>query len=185
TEEVSEPEAEATEQVETAEEPQEAEEVSTKRVIAMPSVRKYAREQGVNIQEVDGSGKHGRVLAEDIDKFLSGDIDGADVSADDVVESTDVTAEEQPVIPEGAFPETREKIRGIRKVISDAMVNSKTRAPHVTLLDEIDVTALVEHRAAFKDRSEEHTSELQSRFDLVCRLLLEKKNKNKHEYKHE
>src|SRR5699024_7678453 len=29
------------------------------------------------------------------------------------------------------------------------------------------------------DRSEEHTSELQSRFDLVCRLLLEKKNKNK------
>src|SRR5699024_11783589 len=30
-----------------------------------------------------------------------------------------------------------------------------------------------------KDRSEEHTSELQSRFDLVCRLLLEKRNKNK------
>src|SRR5438067_5827858 len=29
-------------------------------------------------------------------------------------------------------------------------------------------------------RSEEHTSELQSRFDLVCRLLLEKKKKNKH-----
>src|SRR5438067_4965843 len=32
---------------------------------------------------------------------------------------------------------------------------------------------------ACKARSEEHTSELQSRFDLVCRLLLEKKNKNK------
>src|SRR5438067_3091200 len=31
------------------------------------------------------------------------------------------------------------------------------------------------------DRSEEHTSELQSRFDLVCRLLLEKKKKNKNE----
>src|SRR5437868_13181397 len=30
-------------------------------------------------------------------------------------------------------------------------------------------------------RSEEHTSELQSRFDLVCRLLLEKKNKNSHD----
>src|SRR5207249_6508844 len=30
----------------------------------------------------------------------------------------------------------------------------------------------------WKDRSEEHTSELQSRFDLVCRLLLEKKKKN-------
>src|SRR5699024_11761672 len=31
-----------------------------------------------------------------------------------------------------------------------------------------------------KDRSEEHTSELQSRFDLVCRLLLEKKNTHQH-----
>src|SRR5438067_9132522 len=35
----------------------------------------------------------------------------------------------------------------------------------------------------FRVRSEEHTSELQSRFDLVCRLLLEKKKKKKHENK--
>src|SRR5699024_12003100 len=34
--------------------------------------------------------------------------------------------------------------------------------------------------ADFDTRSEEHTSELQSRFDLVCRLLLEKKKKNEH-----
>src|SRR5699024_3763704 len=38
-----------------------------KLVIAMPSVRKYAREQGVSIQQVTGSGKNGRVLKEDID----------------------------------------------------------------------------------------------------------------------
>src|SRR5699024_5537920 len=44
-----------------------------KRVIAMPSVRKYAREQDVNIQEVTGSGKNGRVLKEDVDAFVSGD----------------------------------------------------------------------------------------------------------------
>src|SRR5579885_3766144 len=35
-------------------------------------------------------------------------------------------------------------------------------------------------RASPRSRSEEHTSELQSRFDLVCRLLLEKKNKKRH-----
>src|SRR5207249_5504278 len=35
---------------------------------------------------------------------------------------------------------------------------------------------------SINDRSEEHTSELQSRFDLVCRLLLEKKNKNKYNF---
>src|SRR5438874_9327333 len=37
------------------------------------------------------------------------------------------------------------------------------------------------HLAAQRHRSEEHTSELQSRRDLVCRLLLEKKNKEKHQ----
>src|SRR5207249_12081959 len=41
------------------------------------------------------------------------------------------------------------------------------------------------HSAIARRRSEEHTSELQSRFDLVCRLLLEKKKKKKNEQKHE
>src|SRR5690625_2587132 len=114
TEEVSEPEAEVIEQVETVEkEVKETEEVSTKRVIAMPSVRKYARDQGVNIQEINGTGKNGRVLIEDIDQFIAGDDVVADTSADEV----DVATEEQPVIPEGAFPETREKIRGDRKSV--------------------------------------------------------------------
>src|SRR5699024_11896915 len=40
-------------------------------------------------------------------------------------------------------------------------------------LEEVRVAG--QHRRAVEDRSEEHTSELQSRFDLVCRLLLEKK----------
>ena len=43
------------------------------RVIAMPSVRKFARENEVNIADVNGSGKNGRVLKEDIEAFLSGD----------------------------------------------------------------------------------------------------------------
>ena len=38
----------------------------------MPSVRKYAREKGVEIQQVAGSGKNGRVLKEDIESFLNG-----------------------------------------------------------------------------------------------------------------
>ncbi len=42
------------------------------RIIAMPSVRKYAREQGVTISKVSGSGKNGRVLKEDIDAYASG-----------------------------------------------------------------------------------------------------------------
>src|SRR5437868_12714098 len=41
------------------------------------------------------------------------------------------------------------------------------------------LVAQLQHHALRDKRSEEHTSELQSRFDLVCRLLLEKKKKNK------
>ena len=51
--------------------PQVEEQPATKRVIAMPSVRKYAREKGVNISEVTGSGDNGRVLKADIDAFVS------------------------------------------------------------------------------------------------------------------
>src|SRR5699024_951581 len=51
----------------------------------------------------------------------------------------------------GTYPETREKMSGIRKAIAKAMVNSKTKAPHVTLLDEVDVTELVAHRKRFKE----------------------------------
>ena len=49
------------------------------------------------------------------------------------------------------YPETREKMSGIRKAIAKAMVNSKHTAPHVTLMDEIDVTKLVAHRKKFKE----------------------------------
>uniref|UniRef100_UPI00003FF224 DIHYDROLIPOYLLYSINE-RESIDUE ACETYLTRANSFERASE COMPONENT OF PYRUVATE DEHYDROGENASE n=1 Tax=Geobacillus stearothermophilus TaxID=1422 RepID=UPI00003FF224 len=50
----------------------EAEAGPNRRVIAMPSVRKYAREKGVDIRLVQGTGKNGRVLKEDIDAFLAG-----------------------------------------------------------------------------------------------------------------
>ena len=49
------------------------EEVDENRQIkAMPSVRKYAREKGVNIKAVAGSGKNGRITKEDIDNHLNG-----------------------------------------------------------------------------------------------------------------
>jgi len=128
----------------------------SRRVIAMPSVRKYAREKGVDIRQVSGSGNNGRVLKGDIDAFLSG---GAPVTAETQAEVTVETVESKqeetkaaaPVIPQGQYPETREKMSGIRKAIAKAMVNSKHTAPHVTLMDEIDVTKLVAHRKKFKE----------------------------------
>ncbi|EQB36563.1 MULTISPECIES: dihydrolipoamide acetyltransferase family protein [Virgibacillus] len=120
-----------------------------KRVIAMPSVRKYARDNEVNISEVTGSGKNGRILKEDIDSFKNGGQATTETS-----EATEEKAEPKKgttaPVSEGDFPESREAMSGIRKSIAKAMVNSKTKAPHVTLLDEVDVTDLVAHRKKFK-----------------------------------
>lgn len=139
----------------------EAEADPNRRVIAMPSVRKYAREKGVDIRLVSGSGKNDRVMKEDIDAFLNGP------STTETVETTSPAKEETkaaaaaaPVIPEGEYPETREKMSGIRKAIAKAMVNSKHTAPHVTLMDEVDVEKLVAHRKKFKDVAAEKNIKL-------------------------
>ncbi|RSK26870.1 2-oxo acid dehydrogenase subunit E2 [Bacillus sp. HMF5848] len=159
------PEQEAQANQPTVEEaPSHNEEVDeTTRVIAMPSVRKYAREKKVDIRKVKGSGKNGRIIKDDVDSYLSGGIVEAPQAATSTkeAETTTVAAEKetkqetkQPAkqpIPAGQYPETREKMSGIRKAIAKAMVNSKQTAPHVTLMDEIDVTKLVTHRKKFKE----------------------------------
>jgi pyruvate dehydrogenase E2 component (dihydrolipoamide acetyltransferase) len=125
-----------------------------RRIVAMPSVRKYAREKGIDIRQVAGSGKNGRILKDDIDSFMSGGTTAAAPQAEQV-QTTETGAAPKAAaaqaIPEGQYPETREKMSGIRKAIAKAMVNSKHTAPHVTLMDEVDVAKLVAHRKKFKE----------------------------------
>lgn len=133
-----------------------------KRVKAMPSVRKYARENGVNIKAVAASGKNGRTTKEDIDAYLNGDASAASTeSAPETAEETSASAAQSaPVSSEGEFPETTEKIPAMRKAIAKAMVNSKHTAPHVTLMDEIDVQELWDHRKKFKEVAAEQGTKL-------------------------
>lgn len=135
------------------------------RVIAMPSVRKFARENEVSIAEVTGSGKNGRILKEDIEAFLSGDQPSAveeevETTSDVEVEQAAKSSAPAPVTLEGDFPETREKLSPMRKAIAKAMVHSKHTAPHVTLMDEVDVTELVAHRKKFKEIAAEKNIKL-------------------------
>ncbi|RID87635.1 2-oxo acid dehydrogenase subunit E2 [Peribacillus asahii] len=157
TEDVSKAEAEtqATTEVVQESSPAPAADVdSSRRIIAMPSVRKYAREQGVNIRLVTGSGDNGRIMKEDIMAYINGqtapqeETEQAEASQQ---QETETTVAETVVIPEGQYPETREKVSAMRKAIAKAMVKSKQTAPHVTLMDEVDVTQLVAHRKKFKE----------------------------------
>ena len=108
-----------------------------KLVLAMPSVRQYAREKGVDITAVVPTGKGGRITREDIDNF-----GGAPVATP--------AAPAKPFVG-SAEREERVKLTPMRKAISKAMVNSKHTAPHVTLHDQVEVSKLWDHRKKFKD----------------------------------
>ncbi|UBH23140.1 2-oxo acid dehydrogenase subunit E2 [Macrococcus armenti] len=133
-----------------------------RRVIAMPSVRKLARDKGVNIKAVQGTGKNGRVLKDDVLAYM----DGGQAQAEAQTEAPKAEAQEAPkaaqpiAAPEGDFPETREKIPAMRRAIAKAMVNSKHTAPHVTLMDEVEVQALWDHRKKFKEVAAEQGTKL-------------------------
>lgn len=131
-------------------------------VKAMPSVRQYARDKGVDIEEVPATGKHGRTLVEDIDAFLAGDTASA---AKDDSESTEKAAASTSQAQAQAAPapgerETPEKMTGMRKAIARAMETSTSEIPSFTLFDELDASKLVDHRNQYKNIAKEQDTKL-------------------------
>lgn len=130
-------------------------------VHAMPSVRKLARELDVDLSRVQGTGKRGRVLAEDVKKYANGP---SSTQKDGLEESTSVpdSAKELQQHTRVSVQEREERIplRGIRRTIAKAMVQSKHTAPHVTIMDEVDVQELVSLREAAKGLAAERNTRL-------------------------
>jgi 2-oxoisovalerate dehydrogenase E2 component (dihydrolipoyl transacylase) len=103
---------------------------------ASPAVRNRARDLGVDLTFVPGSGPAGRVTHEDLDGFIArgGQVPAAAPSGGG---STYARVE-------GA---TEVRIIGLRRKIAEKMAESVRRIPHITYVEEIDVTALEELRA--------------------------------------
>jgi len=99
------------------------------RPLASPAVRLRAREAGIDLRQVPGTGPAGRVTHEDLDAFAAR---GAAVVVAGLQEKTGV--EEIKVI-------------GLRRRIAEKMALAKSRIPHITYVEEVDVTALEELRA--------------------------------------
>ncbi|MGU3473286.1 dihydrolipoamide acetyltransferase family protein [Paenibacillus sp. D51F] len=141
-----------------AAQPAKAEGAAKGSVLATPSVRKFAREKGVDITAVQGSGKNGKVTREDVEQFAAGGGKSAPAAAADnaaVAAKGAGEAKAAPVASQGGDrPEERLPFKGIRKIIAGAMAKSAYTAPHVTLMDEVDVTALVELRQKAKPVAE-------------------------------
>lgn len=110
---------------------------STK-ALATPAARKLARDLGVDINTVTGSGAHGRVMKEDI-IAASGSASTQTVAAPKVSISKEGNVE---VVP----------ITKLRKAIVSAMTRSKQIIPHTVLINELEVDQLVELRQSLKNQ---------------------------------
>ncbi|GAB6932798.1 dihydrolipoamide acetyltransferase family protein [Calditerricola satsumensis] len=162
--------AQAVAQTEAAPAPA-AEAGGRKRVLATPAVRKFAREKGVDIRLVPGTGPGGRVTKEDILRYLEGGAQAAQAEPAAPAAKPQVAAEAPVEHAPGAQPapsvqpaaaaapgervEERVPLKGIRKVIAEAMVKSMYTAPHVTVMDEVEVSKLVALRERAKAIGEE------------------------------
>jgi 2-oxoisovalerate dehydrogenase E2 component (dihydrolipoyl transacylase) len=97
--------------------------------LASPAVRLRARESGIDLRQIAGSGPAGRVTHEDLDGFLKG-------------------GSAKPGAASLLRNETVEQIKivGLRRRIAEKMQIAKARIPHITYVEEIDVTALEDLR---------------------------------------
>lgn len=98
----------------------------TDRPLAAPAVRAFAREHGVDLRFVKGSGPAGRVLREDVDAYVAS-AGHAGLPSSGLVPNT--TVEEI-------------KIVGLRRKIAQRMQDTKRRIPHFSYIEEVDVTDL-------------------------------------------
>ncbi len=121
-----EPRAAAAPPVESEPEEQRTAASDSQRVITSPAIRRRAKEAGVDLTEVSGSGPGGRILRKDFDLFLKARAAGTSYAA-------------------AATPSKRVeeiKIIGVRRMIAERMAAAKREIPHFAYVEEIDITEL-------------------------------------------
>lgn len=114
-----------------------------KKILATPVARALARDLGIDINSVSGSGPAGRVMKEDIYKYKK------QVTIPSVEEeSSEINQIEY------------ENLSQIRKTIAKNMVISKQTAPHMTIIDEVEISELIKIRNQYKDQFKENGTKL-------------------------
>ena len=113
---------------------------------ASPKARKFARELGVDIAQVEGTEKDGRVIEDDIKKFVLSKPKIINETKDD--KKNKITNE----FEHSDFGEIEIKdIPRVKKLSSNYLINSWTTIPHVTNHDEADVTEMENFRSSLTD----------------------------------
>jgi len=105
------------------------------RPVASPAVRLRAREAGIDLRQIPGTGPAGRITHEDLDAFAARD---------------PRVARSQTLQPKSAVEDV--KVIGLRRRIAEQMAVAHARIPHITYVEEVDVTALEELRETLNRR---------------------------------
>jgi len=113
---------------------------------ASPKARKFARELGVNINEVEGSEKDGRVIEDDIKKFVS----SKSVKNNQTKEVRPSKIKNEYEHADFGKVEIKD-IPRVKKLASTYLTNSWTTIPHVTNHDEADITEMESFRSSLTD----------------------------------
>jgi len=124
--------------------------IKVERPLAAPAVRKLARELGVDLSLIKGTGPKGRITKEDVLNYVN----KLKEEFKEVKEIKEVKIERKEALEE-VIP-----IRGIRRKIAEHLRLSKDRAVHTLHVDEIDMTEIVRLRERLKKFAEEQNVKL-------------------------
>lgn len=126
-------------------------EIRSGKAVASPAVRRFAREQGIDISQVKGSGKKGRVYKQDLivhQQQVANVLPNAHITKGVESQTTQVVDNEH-----GSQSHIRiEPIKGIKAAMARAMSLSAQSIPHFTYCDEIDMSNLIALRSKMKDK---------------------------------
>jgi pyruvate dehydrogenase E2 component (dihydrolipoamide acetyltransferase) len=120
-------------------------------VLAAPATRRLAREIGIDLRAVPGTGPNGRITRTDLEQFQQAG--GARVAAGGgAPASREAAPERVPVAaPVVSAEDEHVPLKGVRGKIAEQMLRSKQHSPHFTFADECDVTELVALREQAKE----------------------------------
>lgn len=126
------------------------------KALASPAVRRLAREANIDIAQVPGTGKKGRVMKQDIHDYLAGK---SQAPSKAVAEATPQTTAVSPA-PVAAGGTRVEPIRGVKAAMAKQMTQSVFTIPHFTVSEEIEMDALIALRKQLKPEFEKQDVKL-------------------------
>lgn len=122
---------------------------SKEKVLATPAIRRMARELNIDLSQIKGSGEDGRILKEDVMKAQANVLQAVPKNIIVSKEETKVQRETQiaeEMTDKKELKEERVPYIGVRRKIGEHMQLSKTKIPHFSYVDEVDMGELVETR---------------------------------------